>query len=115
MMANTIELNLDDLKLGSKLLKEITTFRPYSSISFQSSEEILSAAQEVKRLAKWGMAKNKHKMKASVIHTLDSILGSEPDEPVNLNLSKYELKSVRVLFKLVKRTLNQKKDGAVLV
>jgi hypothetical protein len=115
MMAKTIQLKQNDLKVGSILLKEITTFRPHSSISFQSSEEIISAAQEVKRLAQWGMAKNKHKMKESVINTMDVILCCEPEEPVNLNLSKYELKSVKALSRLVKRTLDQQKDGAVLI
>jgi hypothetical protein len=115
MMPKHIQLNLNDLKFGAMLLKEIAAFKPYSSISFQSSEEIISAAQEVKRLAQWGMAKNKHKMKESVINTMDLILCCEPEEPINLNLSKYELKSVKALSKLVKRTLNQQKDGAVLV
>jgi hypothetical protein len=115
MMPKTIQLNLNDLKTGSMILKEISAFRPYSSISFQSSKEIISAAREVKRLAQWGMAKNKHKMKESVINTMDLILCCEPEEPVNLNLSKYEVKSVKALSKLVKRTLNQQKDGVLLV
>jgi hypothetical protein len=114
-MSKQIKVSKKDLKIGSILLKELAAFRPYSSISFQSSEEIISAAQEVKRLAQWGMAKNKHKMKESVINTMDLILCCEPEDPVNLNLSKYELKSVKALSKLVKRTLNQQKDGAVLV
>ena len=114
-MSKNIQVSKKHLITGFMLLIEISTFRPFSSISFQTTEEIISAAQEVKRLAKWGMAKNQHKMKESVINTLDSILGCEPDEPINLNLSKYELKSVKALSKLVKRTLDQQKDGAVLV
>ena len=114
-MSKNIQLSRNYLNVGFMLLKEISTFRPYSSISFQTTEEIISAAQELKRLAQWGMAKNKHKMKESVINTIDSILCCEPEEPVNLNLSKYELKSVKALSKLVKRTLDQQKDGAVLV
>jgi hypothetical protein len=114
-MSKSIQVSQKHLSIGFMVLKEISTFRPYSSISFQSSEEIISATEEVKRLAQWGMAKNKYKMKESVINTLDLILCCEPEEPVNLNLSKYELKSVKALSKLVKRTLNHQKDGAVLV
>ena len=96
-------------------MKEILTFRPFSSISFQSTGEIVSAAQEVKRLTEWGMAKNKHKMKESAVNTMDTILYVEPDDPVNFNLSKYELKSIKAVSKLVKRTLDQLEDGVVLV
>jgi hypothetical protein len=114
-MSKKIQVSQKNLNLGYMLLKEISTFRPYSSISFQSSDEIINAVQDIRRLADWGMAKNKHKMKESVINTLDSILYCEPEEPVNLNLSKYELKSLKALSKLVKRTLDQQKDDVVLV
>jgi hypothetical protein len=114
-MSKKIQVSKKQLNLGFMLLKEISTFRPFSSISFQCSGEIISAVEEVKNLADWGMPKNKHKMKASAINILDSILCCEPEEHVNLNLSKYELDSLIVLTQLVKRTLDQQKDGAVLV
>jgi hypothetical protein len=114
-MSKNIQVSKENLNIGYKILEEISSFRPYSSISFQSSGEIISAVQEVKGLADWGMAKNKHKMKASVINTLDSILSCDPEEPVNLNLTKYELESIKALSKLVKRALDQQKDGVVLV
>lgn len=113
-MSKTIQINNQSLKMGFSILKELSVFRPYSSISFQSSEEIIIALEEVKRLADWGMAKNKHKMKDTAIKNLELILNAEPGEPVNLNLTKYELKSIKAVSKLVKRTLDERKKGVVL-
>jgi hypothetical protein len=113
-MTNEIAVEADKLELGFEIVKEISTFQPRSSISFQSSEEILRAIEETKDLAKWGMAKNRHKMKQAAINILNLILCCEPEEPVNLNLTKYELKSIKSLRKLIKRALEKRKDGVVL-
>jgi hypothetical protein len=114
-MGKTIQVDKENLEYGLKLLRELTTFRSFSSISFHSSEEINSAIQEVKDLANWGMAKNKHKMKDAAMNILDVILVCEPEEPVNLNLSKYELKSIKAVVKLVRRSLEKQKDGVEFV
>jgi hypothetical protein len=113
-MAKAFQVDKGNLKVGLDIIQEITTFRPYSSISFKSSEEIICAVQEAKGLAKWGMAKNKHKMKEAVIHILDLITGNQPEEPINLNLSKYELKSLKALVNLMQRVLDEQKDGVVM-
>ncbi len=113
-MSKTIELDSADLELGFEIVKEISGFRPYSSISFQLTEKILDAIKEVRKLAMWGMAKNRHKMKRAVDTILKSILHCSPGEPVNLNLTKYERKSIRSVVKLIDRALEKRKDGVVL-
>ena len=113
-MAKEIVVETSNLEVGFEIVKEISEFRPFSSISFQSSEKILSGIKEVKKLAKWGMAKNRHKMKQAIIDILDMIICCSPDEPVNLNLSKYEHKSIKALLKLIRRSLNNKKVGVIL-
>ena len=113
-MAKSLEVDRSNLEYGFELIQEILKFRPYTSISFQSSDKIINAVQETKRLAKWGFAKNRHKMKAASINILDIILSCEPEEPVNLNLSKYELKSLKALAKLIKQSVEKQKDGLAL-
>ncbi len=112
-MTKALEVNKNNLEYGSIIIQEISEFRPFSSISFHSSEKILSGIKEVKKLANWGMAKNRHKMKQAVIDILDMIICCSPEEPVNLNLSKYELKSLKALSNLIKRSLEKRKDGVV--
>lgn len=113
-MTKEIVVETSNLEVGFEIVREISEFRPFSSISFHSSEKILSGIKEVKKLANWGMAKNRHKMKQAVIDILDMITCCSPEEPVNLNLSKYELKSLKALSNLIKRSLEKRKDGVVL-
>ena len=113
-MSKTIELDEKDLELGFEIVREISEFRPYSSISFRLSEKILDAIKEVRKLAMWGMAKNRHNMKHAVDDILSSILRNSPGEPANLNLTKYEQKSIKSIAKLTKRVLNKRKEGVVL-
>jgi hypothetical protein len=111
IVAKQTQFSQEKLELGYEVLKEIASFRPYTSISFQASEKIMAAMEESSRLAEEGMAKNKHKMKKTVRNILESIATVEPGEPVNLNLTKYERKSVKTLAKLTRRVLKDQKDG----
>lgn len=114
-MSKTLEVNAEDLEYGLEIVREISRFQPYSSISFELSDRIISAIEQTIQLTDWGMAKNKHKMKETAAEILDTIVDGSPGEPVNLNLTKYERKSIRAVVKLVKRVLENKKDGVVLV
>jgi hypothetical protein len=60
------------------------------------------------------MAKNQHKMKKAVINILELITRNQPEEPVNLNLCRYKLKSLKALANLMKRVLDEQKDGVVM-
>jgi hypothetical protein len=110
-VAKQTQFNQEKLELSYQVLNEIASFRPYSSISFKATEKIIAAVKEGSQLAEEGMAKNKHKMKKTVRKILESIALVEPGEPVNLNLTKYERKSVKALAKLTKRVLKDQKDG----
>lgn len=113
-MGKAIEINESKLRYGFGIIKEISTFRPHSSISFQSSEQIREAFAEIKQLAKWGMGKNRSKMKQTVSKIIGSIEAQSPGDPVNLNLTEYEHKSIKALLKLIRRSLNNDKDGVIL-
>jgi hypothetical protein len=113
-MTKIIEVDANNLEYGLEIIQQISEYRPYSSISFPSSIEVITAIDEVRQLAEWGMGKNKHKMKQAVLEILESIAACSPGDPVNLNLTKYEHKSVKALSNLIKRSLEKRKDGVVL-
>jgi hypothetical protein len=110
-MAKIIQVDGDRLTLGLAIMQGIAEFQPYSSISFPSSEKVLTAVDEVSELVNWGMAKNKQKMKETTLEILDHISEVDPGEPVNLNLDDYELKSIAAAADLIERTLDEKKEG----
>ncbi len=113
-MTKSIEVNKKDLEYGLGVIQEISSFRPYSSISFQLSEKVISAVSETKQLAKWGMGKNRSKMKRTVSKILGSITNCSPGDPVNLNLTEYEHKSIMALENVLRRALDNNKDGVAL-
>ena len=110
-MAKDLQVDGIVLNTGLEVMQGIAEFQPYSSISFLATENILEAVGEASELVDWGMAKNKHKMKATVLDIMEFISEAEPGEPVNLNLDEYELKSVAAAADLIERTLDEKKDG----
>ena len=113
-MPKTLEADQESLQFGLEIIQEISSFRPYSSISFPLTERILDSLKEISRTVDWGMAKNKHKMKATVVEILEKLARGSPGEPANLNLTKYERKSFKAAGKLLKRILNGEKEGISL-
>ena len=113
-MAKNIQINGSALTTGLQVVQEISEFQPFSSISFLATENILDAVEETSRLVDWGMAKNKHKMKAAALEIMEHIVGAEPGEPVNLNLDEYQLDSMAAAADLIERTLDDRKDGVAL-
>jgi hypothetical protein len=99
------------LMYGFKIILEISSFRPYSSISFPDTEEIQLSLQEISRVVDRNMAKNKHKMETTVIHILEDVAENNPGDPVGLNLTKSEQKSFQAAAKLIKRILKGEKSG----
>lgn len=114
-MENTLEVNKEYIKYGFDIIKEISEFRPYSSISFRLSEEVAKAISETRKLAVWGMGKNRRKMKLTVSKILGSIEACSPGEPVNLNLTEYEHKSIGALLKLMRTSIKNRKKGLLLI
>lgn len=113
-MAKDIVVDGSVLNIGLEIMQGIAGFQPYSSISFLATENILEAVEEASDLVDWGMAKNKHKMQATVLEIMEFITEAEPGEPVNLNLDDYELKSIAAAADLIERTLDERKDGVEL-
>jgi hypothetical protein len=113
-MAKNIQIDGTALTTGLRVVQEITGFQPFSSISFLATENILDAVEETSKLVNWGMAKNKHKMKAAALEIMDHITEAEPGEPVNLNLDEYQLESMEAAADLIERALDDKKDGVAL-
>lgn len=112
-MTKALKVNEGYLEYGLMIIQQISGFRPYSSISFPSSLAVVNAINEVGKLAEWGMGKNMHKMKEAVLEIAESIITCSPGEPVNLNLTIYELKALKAVVNLIKRSINQQKNGVL--
>lgn len=113
-VAKNIQIDGSALTTGLEVVQEISEFQPFSSISFLATEIILDAVEETSKLVNWGMAKNKHKMKAAALEIMEHIAEAEPGEPVNLNLDEYQLESMAAAADLIERALGEKKDGVAL-
>lgn len=113
-MTAHIELDGQALNLGLELIQRIARFQPFSSISFMATERVLTAVEESSRLVDWGMAKNKHKMKATAVEIMEQITEADPGDPINLNLDGYELDSMAAAADLIERTLDNRVDGVLL-
>lgn len=113
-MAKNLRVDGTALTTSLEVIQGIADFQPFSSISFLATENILEAVEEATRLVDWGMAKNKHKMKATALDIMEIIIESDPGDPVNLNLDEYELNSMAAAADLIERTLDDRKDGVSL-
>lgn len=113
-MGSQLQVDETLIKTGLGVFNELANFQPFSSISFIMTDQILSSLKEGRRLAKWGIAKNKHKMKEAALEIIDEILLVYPGDPVNLNLDEYQLKSLAEVADLHGAALENKKDGLEL-
>ncbi len=112
-MSKELEINVENLDFGFGIFKQISQFRPHSSYSFRLDAHSFNAFQEVRQLVNWGMGANMPKMKAAALEILDLILLSSPGEPVNLNFTEHECKSMNAVMDLIGRSLDKHKDGVL--
>lgn len=114
-MGTNLQVDETLIKTSTRIFNQLADFQPYSSISFLMTDQILRAVQEGRRLTKWGIAKNKTKLKEAALEIIDQILNVAPGDPVNLNLDEYQLKSMAEVASIHAGALENKKDGLTLI
>ena len=114
-MGTNLQVDETQIRTSMGIFAQFADFQPHSSISFLMTDQILSALQEGRRLAAWGIANNKPKLKVAALEIIDQILLVSPGDPVNLNLDEYQLKSMAEVASLHAGTLENKKDGLQLI
>jgi hypothetical protein len=112
-MPKDLEIDVNNLEYGLEMFEQIANFTPYSSYSFQLTQQGHDAVSEVNVLAEWGMGNNMLKMKEAALEVLESIMECSPGERVNMNLTEYEGKSMGAVVDLIGRSLKNQKDGVL--
>jgi len=110
-MVKQLEINEESLSIGLEIVQSLTELKPHTSLSFMLSEEGVSAVNEVLALTEWGIGKNAHKLKKSALAVFNSILEHPNGAPVNINLTRFDIKAMKKVRKLIKKSLNNHKNG----
>ena len=108
-----MKINVENLEYAHTLVQQLSEFKPESSFSFRLSQQGYDAITEALSVAEWGMGKNMPKMRAAVLEIFEAILSDSPGEPVNVNFTEYECKSLQAAVDLIERSLAKQKDGVL--
>ena len=64
-------------------------------------------------MAEWGIGGNKPKLKQTALEILSEIGKAEPGEPVNVNFTEYEVKSMGEVLSVVEKALDEHEEGVI--
>ena len=106
-----VQINLDGVKLAQKIMEQLAEVRPEHSFSFVLNEEGNQAISESIKIAEWGIGGNKSKLKATALEILESIDDIPTGEPVNINFTEYEIKSITEVYDALGKALENQEDG----
>ena len=112
-MAKQLEINEGTLSIGLEIVQCLIEIKPRTSLSFTLSEEGVNAVNEVSALTEWGIGKNAHKLKKSALEVFIGILEHPNGAPVNVNLTRFDIKAMKKVRKLIKKSLNNHKNGVL--
>lgn len=62
-------------------------------------------------MADWGIGGNKPKLKEAALECLAHMGEAEAGEPVNVNFTEYELKSMAEVLSVIDRALERQEEG----
>lgn len=115
-MANkpaSINISVESIKKGGEIAGVLAELKPNTSLSFTLSEEGYAAIKETIRLVEWGMGKNMQKLKEAALGVLSPFLDDPAGNPLNVNLTEQEVKSLQEVHKLVERSVKRERDGVL--
>ena len=112
-MVKQLEINEESLNIGLEIVQCLTELKPRTSLSFTLSEEGIEAVNEVLALTEWGIGKNAHKLKKSALAVFNGILDHPNCAPVNVNLTRFDIKAMKKVKRLIKKSLNNHKNGVL--
>jgi hypothetical protein len=113
MAKEEIVINPEITEVAKGIFTEFAELKPETSLSFTLSEEGVEAISQAIELAEWGIGGNKPKLKKTALEILNKIEKSEPGEPVNVNFTKYEVKSMGEVLSVVEKVLEEHEEGVV--
>jgi hypothetical protein len=112
-MVKQLEINEEALNIGMEIVQCLSELKPHTSLSFTLSEEGVGAVNEMLALTEWGIGKNAHKLKKSALAVFNGILEHPNDTPVNVNLTRFEIEAMKKVRQIIKKSLNNHKNGVL--
>ena len=106
-----IQINTEIVEIAQDIMEQLVTIRPEHSFSFVLNDEGSQAIEESIKIADWGIGGNKAKLKATALEILDSINEIPAGEPVNVNFTEYEVKSLSEVYDALGKALDKHEDG----
>lgn len=113
MSTEVLTIDVSTVEKGKEIFTALSELRPEKSFSFVLTEEGVEAIQEAKKLADWGIGGNKPKLKETALECLEGIGTAEAGDPVNVNFTEYEIKSMAEVLSVIEKALEIEEDGVV--
>lgn len=106
-----VNIDIEIVELAKQIMDQLSRVRPEHSLSFVLNEDGKAAIGESIKIAEWGIGGNKPKIKATALEILNAIDEVSVGEPVNINLTEYEIKSMGEVLEVLTKALEVQEDG----
>ena len=107
----TVNIDIEIVELAKQIMDQLSQVRPEHSMSFVLNEDGKAAIGESIKIAEWGIGGNKPKLKATALEILNAIDEVSVGEPVNINFTDYEIKSIAEVLEVLNKALEVQEDG----
>jgi hypothetical protein len=111
MTADVLSINVAILEKGLEIFDVLSGLTPEKSLSFVLTDEGAEAVQLAIPLTEWGIGGNKPKLKETALECLAQINEAEAGDPVNVNFTEYEVKSMGEILAVFQKALEEQEDG----
>jgi len=108
---NQVMIDPQSVELAQTIVEQLSQVRPEHSFSFMLNAEGLAAIGESIKISEWGIGGNKPKLKATALEILNAIAQVSPGDPVNINLTEYEVKSLGEVLEVLGKALEVHEEG----
>ena len=108
-----LKIDIESVKLAKQIMDQLSQVRPEHSLSFVLNDDGVAAIDESIKIAEWGIGGNKPKLKATALEILNTIGEVSAGEPVNINLTEYEVKSMGEVLEVITKALEVNEDGTL--
>lgn len=114
-MAKSEEITIDPevIEVAQNIFTELANLKPETSLSFTLTEQGADAVSQAIVLAEWGIGGNKSKLKETALENLNVMDQVPAGEPVNVNFTEYEVKSMGEVLAVIEKALETHEDGVL--
>lgn len=108
-----VQIDIESVELAKQIMDQLSQVRPEQSLSFVLNDDGFAAIDASIKIAEWGIGGNKPKLKATALEILNAINEVSVVEPVNINFTEYEIKSMGEVLEVLTKALEVHEDGTL--